>query len=92
MKRNKINWTVPKGAELTELDKKVLYWQNKGHLVPRRSLIKTPEQIEDLKAATGLSDRELNAAIGWLAREDKIDFDMDQNHDRLFLHVNVYIG
>lgn len=49
-------------------------------------------EYEDLKAATGLSDRELNAAIGWLAREDKIDFDMDQNHDRLFLHVNVYIG
>ena len=45
MKRNKINWTVPKGAELTELDKKVLYWQNKGHLVPRRSLIKTPEPV-----------------------------------------------
>ena len=49
MKRNKINWTVPKGAELTELDKKVLYWQNKGHLVPRRSLIKTPEQIEGIR-------------------------------------------
>lgn len=49
-------------------------------------------KYEDLKAATGLSDRELNAAIGWLAREDKIDFDMDQNHDRLFLHINVYIG
>ena len=49
MKRNKINWTVPKGAELTELDKKVLYWQNKGHLVPRRSLIKTPEQIEGVR-------------------------------------------
>ena len=49
-------------------------------------------EYEDLKAATGLSDRELNAAIGWLAREDKIDFDMDQNHDRLFLHVNGYIG
>ena len=38
-------------------------------------------EYEDLKAATGLSDRELNAAIGWLAREDKIDFDMDQNHE-----------
>ena len=25
----------------------------------------------ELKAASGLSDRELNAAIGWLAREDK---------------------
>ncbi|WP_300728274.1 winged helix-turn-helix domain-containing protein [uncultured Bacteroides sp.] len=46
----------------------------------------------ELKAATGLSDRELNAAIGWLAREDKIDFEMDPVHDKLFLSVNVYIG
>ena len=47
--RNKINWKVPKGAELTELDKKVLYFQNKGHLVPSRKLIKTPEQIEGIR-------------------------------------------
>ena len=47
--RNKINWKVPKGTELTELDKKVLYFQNKGHLVPSRKLIKTPEQIEGIR-------------------------------------------
>ena len=45
---------------------------------------------EKLKEVSGLSDRDLNAAIGWLAREDKIDFDIDEQHDRLFLHVNVY--
>jgi methionine aminopeptidase, type I (EC 3.4.11.18) len=39
MKRNKINWRVPKGMELTELDKKVLYYQDRGHLVPSRELI-----------------------------------------------------
>ena len=43
------NWKVPKGAELTELDKKVLYYQNKGCLVPSRKLIKTPEQIEGIR-------------------------------------------
>lgn len=47
---------------------------------------------EDLKEASGLSDRDLNAAIGWLAREDKIDFDINENQDKLFPHVNVYIG
>lgn len=47
---------------------------------------------EQLKTATGLTDRDLNAAIGWLAREDKIDFDINNQHDRLFLNVNVYIG
>ena len=49
-------------------------------------------EYEDLKAATGLSDRELNAAIGWLAREDKIDFEIKEGEDKLFLSVNVFIG
>lgn len=47
---------------------------------------------DKLKEVSGLSDRDLNAAIGWLAREDKIDFGVDSAQDRLFLHVNVYIG
>ena len=47
----------------------------------------------DLKKASGLSDRDLDAAIGWLAREDKIDFDSEQeDKDCLFLSVNVFIG
>ena len=37
--------------ELTELDKKVLYYQDRGHLVPSRELIKTPEQIEEYAVA-----------------------------------------
>lgn len=56
--RKKNNWRIPKGAELTELDKKVLYYQNKGHLVPTRDLIKTPEQIEGIRRS-GL----LNTAV-----------------------------
>lgn len=47
---------------------------------------------EDLKRAAGLSDRDLNAAIGWLARENKIDFEKDCGTDCLFLSVNVFIG
>ena len=43
------NWKPIKGQPLTELDKKILYIQNKGHLVPTRKLIKTPEQIEKIK-------------------------------------------
>lgn len=54
------NWRVPRGQELTELDKRVLYFQNKGHLVPKRSLIKTPEQIEGIRRSgvvnTGVLD------------------------------------
>ena len=47
----------------------------------------------ELKKASGLSDRDLDAAIGWLAREDKIDFDSLQGDmDCVFISVNVFIG
>lgn len=47
----------------------------------------------DLKKASGLSDKDLNAAIGWLAREDKIDFGNEQEEKECyFLSVNVFIG
>ena len=46
-----------------------------------------------LKKASGLSDRDLNAAIGWLARENKIDFDCERDDgDCFFLSVNIFIG
>lgn len=48
-KKAKKNWVVPQGAELTELDKKVLMFQEQGCLVPSRKLIKTPEQIEGIR-------------------------------------------
>ena len=48
-------------------------------------------KYEDLKAASALSDRDLNAAIGWLAREDKIYFETDSdNAEYLYLSVNIY--
>lgn len=49
VKRIKRNWIVPLGAELTELDKKVLAFQEQGCLVPKKSLIKTEEQIEGIR-------------------------------------------
>ncbi len=46
---------------------------------------------DKLKEKAGLSDRDLNAAIGWLAREDKIFFETDQNNvDYLYLFTNIY--
>ena len=47
-----------------------------------------------MKAATGLSDRDLNAALGWLARENKVQFETSQKDglDYLFLELNLYIG
>ena len=46
-----------------------------------------------MKKASGLSDKDLNAAIGWLAREDKIDFDCEEaDQECFFLSVNIFIG
>lgn len=51
-------------------------------------------EYDELKKASGLSDRDLNAAIGWLARENKIQFDTDEveGRDCLYLELNLYIG
>ena len=45
-----------------------------------------------LKKKSGLEDRELGAALGWLAREDKIEFEQQEDDLYVFLCVNVYIG
>ena len=45
----KKRWHCLPGQPITELDKQVMYWENKGKLVPTRDLIKTPEQIEGIR-------------------------------------------
>lgn len=60
MVRNKRMWRPIPGEPLTELDKRVMYWENKGKEVPSRDLIKTPEQIEGIRRSgvvnTGVLD------------------------------------
>lgn len=46
----------------------------------------------DLKEASGLKDLELGAALGWLAREDKIEIHQEEDEFYISLGVNVYIG
>ena len=86
MRRNKKNWKVPKGAELTELDKKVLFYQDRGYLVPTRELIKTPEQIEGIRRSgiinTGVLDlieKEIHAGMS-TADIDKLVYDYTVSH------------
>lgn len=50
-KRIKRNWYVPKDREMTDFDRRILSYQNKGKLVPSPKLIKTPEQIEGIRRA-----------------------------------------
>ena len=51
-------------------------------------------EYQELKKATGLRDRDLNAAIGWLACEGKIQFDesMQGQHTALYIELSYYIG
>jgi len=50
-KRTKFNWHPIPGMPLTEMDKTIMMWQNRGKLVPTRQLIKTKEQIEGIRKA-----------------------------------------
>lgn len=50
-KKIKQRWFVPAGLEPTEMDLKIMEWQEKGKIVPTRDLIKTHEQIEGIRQA-----------------------------------------
>ena len=56
----KRRWRCKAGEQPTELDKRIMYLENKGALVPTPDLIKTPEQIEGIRRAgvvnTGVLD------------------------------------
>ena len=71
---------------MTEMDKRVLYWQNKGKVVPTRDLIKTPEQIEGIRRAgvvnTGVLDevaKNIHAGMSTL-EIDEICMDYCESH------------
>ena len=53
--KKKKKWHVEPGKPLSELDRKVMYWENKGKEVPSPDLLKTPEQIEGIRAAGRLN-------------------------------------
>ena len=84
--RKKKRWHVMPGQPLTEMDKKVLAWQNKGKEVPTRELIRTPEEIEGIRRAgvvnTGVLDevaRQIHAGMSTLEIDD-ICMDYCQRH------------
>lgn len=82
----KRRWHVLSGQQPSELDKKVMYWEGKGKLVPTRDLIKTDEQIEGIRKSgeinTGVLD-EVERLIhpGMCTLEiDKICYDYCTSH------------
>lgn len=61
MFNKKKRWHCLPGQPLTELDKKVMYWENKGKEVPTRNMVKTLEQIEGIRIAGKLNTGCLDA-------------------------------
>ena len=51
-------------------------------------------EFSEIQESTGLSGRDLNTAIGWLAREDKVQFEehKEGEEDRIYIALNYYIG
>ena len=92
--RKRNNWQVIKGQPLTELDKKILYLQNKGHLVPSRKLIKTEEQIEGIRKSgvvnSGILDlvgKEIKVGMS-TAEIDKLVYDYTISHGAIPAPLN----
>ena len=88
------NWIVPEGVELTDLDRKILAFQEEGFLVPSRKLIKTPEQIEGIRRSgvvnTGVLDlvaQEIHA--GMTTHEiDEMVYDYTVSHGAIPAPLN----
>ena len=88
------NWKITKGVPLTELDKKVLYFQNHGCLVPIRELIKTPEHIYGIRRSgfvnTGVLDlveKEIRAGMS-TAEIDRLVYDYTVSHGAIPAPLN----
>ena len=48
-------------------------------------------EYDKLKAVSGMSDRDLNLAIGWLAREDKIFFETNKDENKEYLYLSLVL-
>ncbi|EJX07291.1 methionine aminopeptidase, type I [gut metagenome] len=94
IKRTKRNWHIPAGHALTDLDKRVLSFQNRGELVPTRGLIKSPEQIEGIRQSgiinTGVLDlvaKEIKAGMS-TAEIDRLVYDYTTSHGAIPAPLN----
>lgn len=61
VKFKKRRWHCLPHQEPTEFDRKIMYWEDRGKLVPTRDLIKTPEQIEGIRRAGVINTAVLDA-------------------------------
>ena len=73
----KKRWHLAPGGEITELDRRVMYWEHKGKEVPTRDLIKTPEQIESIRRAGVLNTAVLDE-VARLIHEGMSTLEIDE--------------
>lgn len=88
------NWIVPEGVELTDLDRKILAFQEEGFWLPSRKLIKTPEQIEGIRRSgvvnTGVLDlvaQEIHAGMTTLEIDEMV-YDYTVSHGAIPAPLN----
>ncbi len=93
-KRIRKNWVVPEGEPLTELDRKVLSMQDEGFIVPRRDMVKSPEQIEGIRQSgiinSGVLDlvaREIHAGMT-TGDIDRLVYDYTTRHGAIPAPLN----
>lgn len=85
-KKTKRIWTVPRGQEPTELDKRIMEYEARGCLVPRRRLILGDEQIAGIRRSgvvnTGILDMlEEKIRVGMTTAEiDRLVYDFTVKH------------
>ena len=94
MRFKKRRWHVLPGTEPTEMDKKIIEFEDRGKLVPTRDLIKTPEQIEGIRKSgvvnTGVLDevgKHICAGMNTL-EIDKIVYDYTVAHGAIPAPLN----
>lgn len=51
MFKKRRRWHCLPGKQATEFDKQIMYWENKGKLVPTRGLVKSQEQLDGIRKA-----------------------------------------
>ena len=73
----KRRWHCKPGEQPTELDKRIMYLENKGVLVPTRELVKTPEQIEGIRRA-GVVNTGVLDAVGEVIHAGMSTLEIDQ--------------
>ena len=90
------NWKITKGVPLTELDKKVLYFQNHGCLVPKRESDKnagtnrirqTTQRNSQTPAYCDSAEKEIRAGMS-TAEIDRLVYDYTVSHGAIPAPLN----